>query len=72
MSVVFSIKSSYVNNSPYDFDSEYNFDVTHLDEAVFHMESVLHAAGFVFDRLEVINNKEEENLPQLNFDFELT
>jgi len=72
MSVKFSIRSSYVSSSPFDFDSEYNFDVVHLDEAVFHIEAVLRAAGFVFDKLEVINDREEEDLPQLDFDFELT
>jgi len=71
MSVTFLIKINYTKNSPYDFDMEYNFDVVHLDEAVFHMEAVLKAAGFVFDKLEVIKGEEEE-LPQLKFDLELT
>ena len=71
MSVRFSVKSSYVSSTPYDFDLDYNFDVVHLDEAVYHFEAVLRAAGFVFDRIEVVNDKEEE-LPQLDFDFELT
>lgn len=70
MSVTFSIKANYTKNSPYDFDMEYTCDVVHLDEAVFHMESVLKAAGFVFNRLEAIKDREEE-LPQLNFDFEI-
>ena len=73
MSVKFSIRTSYVSSTPYDFDSEYNFESVHLDEAVYHIEAALRASGFVFDRLEVVNDgEEEEELPQLDFDFELT
>ena len=50
---------------------EYNFDAIHLEEAIYHIEAILRASGFVFDRLEVVNDNEEE-LPQLDFDFELT
>ena len=72
MSVKFSIRTSYVSSTPYDFDSEYNFESVHLDEAVYHIEAILRASGFVFDRVEVVNDREEEELPQLDFDFELT
>ena len=72
MSVRFSIKSSYTKSTPYDFDVEYNFDAIHLEEAIYHIEAILRASGFVFDRLEVVNDREEEELPQLDFDFELT
>jgi len=70
----FDIKIKDDTGTSYDFNARYAFACSNLEDVLFHLDTILRTAGFVFDNLEVTNKSTQEpggeDVPHLDFDIE--
>lgn len=60
MRFTLSVTSSADYDSPEYFTAERTFNTDFLDEAIDNIELFLRSAGFYFDRIEAVNDDEED------------